>query len=110
MNRPISNRTLREIKAEAKKRKKTNKSLKHCELLDVVAKEIAGVSCFHEATVLARRNTASSVRVDPLEGLSDEERVQYYYRMMPILDREMLELYPESNQYLSDSDFDYDEY
>ena len=30
--------------------------------------------------------------------------------MMSILDREILEIYPESNQYLSDSDFDHDDY
>lgn len=109
MNRPITNRTLREIKTQAKKRRKADESLTYCQHLEAAAKEIAGVGSFQEAIILANKNIAPSERVDPLEGLTEKQREQYYYRMMSILDREILELYPESNQYLSDSDFDYDE-
>lgn len=110
MKRRITNRTLREIKTEAKKRRKTDNSLSHCQHLEAATKEIAGVGTYHEASVLAKRNSKTSERVDPLEGLTEKEREEYYYRMATILDREILELYPESNQYLSDSDFDYDDY
>lgn len=110
MNKTVTNRTLREIKASAKKRRKADDSLSHCQHLEAAAREIAGVSSFHEATLLATRNTTPLKRVDPLEGLTSEQREQYYYRMASILDREILEIYPESNQYLSDSDFDYDDY
>lgn len=110
MNRTITYRTLREIKKLAKKRLKADASKSHCQHLEDVAREVAGVGCYHEAKVLADKNTAPPERVDPLEGLTSEQREQYYYRMMSILDREILEIYPESNQYLSDSDFDHDDY
>ena len=73
-------------------------------------REIAGVADFHQAITLTNKSIKHSERLDPLEGLSSAQREEYYYRMASILDREVLEIYPESNQYLSDSDFDYDDY
>lgn len=110
MNTPITNRTLREIKALAKQKRKADKNLTYCQHLDSVAREIAGVADFHQAITLTNKSIKHSERLDPLEGLSSAQREEYYYRMASILDREVLEIYPESNQYLSDSDFDYDDY
>ena len=70
MNRTITYRTLREIKKLAKKRLKADASKSHCQHLEDVAREVAGVGCYHEAKVLADKNTAPPERVDPLEGLT----------------------------------------
>lgn len=115
MKRPITNRVLSDIKARAKKRCKEDPSRTHCQYLNLAATEVAGVSSFHEAVMLSKRNAGTTTRtyVDPLEGMNKEQRARYYDFMASALGREVLEIYPESNDYYSDADFDvdfYDEY
>jgi len=112
MKRPITNRTLSDIKVQAKKRCKEDPSRSHCQYLNLVATEIAGVSSFHEAVMLSKKNAGPAIKTyfDALEGMSREERERFYDFMASALGREVLEIYPESNDYYSDADFDVDDY
>ena len=111
MSKHITERTLGEIKKQAKARRKADQSLTHCQYLDIVAKEF-GVGSFHEASMLCKKGMQkpATTPFDPLDGMMPDERQAYYERMAYILGREILEIYPESNDYFSDADFDDDEY
>lgn len=113
MKEQINNRTLRDIKKLAKEKHKENPSgPSYCQLLDVATRELTDIPRYHDAQSLCKKAIPAPEQTsfDPLEGLTTEQRQEYYHRLLPILDRDIFQIYPDSYQYIPEEYFDSDDF
>lgn len=113
MKEKITNRTLRDIKKLAKEKRKENPNgISFCQMLDVATRELTEFPSYHDVQSQCKKAIpiTEQQKFDPLEGLTPEQRQEYYHRMIPILDRDIFQIYPDSYQYISEEYFDFDDF